>query len=70
MLGFSMRVRPGVAAEDLDQRESRRVIVLLHEVESRDERFTIAALGVGDRRRDEGVDAFRFDVNLDDMNSH
>ena len=50
------RRRIGVAI-DLEQRESRRIVVLLDDVEADDARFLDAVARVLERRRLEGVDS-------------
>lgn len=64
MLGFLM-CRCGVGISiNLDQHETRRVVLLLDDIEARDAWFFQARTRVGERGLIEGVNALRFDMNM------
>ena len=70
MLCFFMSRGRLYCAIGFDQDESRRIILLLDDVEARDSRFFDTLAGVGERRLFEGFNVFRLETNLNVNDKH
>ena len=70
MFCFLVRRRGSGVAIHLHEHETRRVILLLDDIEARHARLFQAFTRVGKRRLFEGLNVFRFDMNMNVNHKH
>ena len=70
MLCFLVRGRSGGIPINLHQNETRRVVLLLHDIEARDARLLQARAPIGERRLLESFHTLRFDADMNMNNEH
>ncbi len=70
MGGFLVLARGGLITIDLDQKESRRVIVLLDHIEAGDARLAHAVTRILDRCLAKGLDGIRLDLDMNKNDEH